>query len=117
MSAVVALDANVFVRRTRIIGTRLDIYSAWEPSTPFGGHSTITSEETPEGVKWFGRVGTERLPKELDALPARSEARFTAVREWQRNRYRRAYELIVAAFPEAAAGREAMGEIEVVAIA
>jgi hypothetical protein len=96
----------MLVRRHTIIGTNIHIYRVWAPRN---GHGTIT---TINGA-WMGRVGTEALPAALDALPYGAE-RCAAVRAWQQAQYDAAYAAILAAHPEAAAGRRDMGEIEVV---
>ena len=42
------------IHKIRIIGTSTVVYSAWEPSSVMGPHSTITTFDG----SWFGRVGT-----------------------------------------------------------
>ncbi len=84
---------EVVVTRSAMYGGGF-VYEAWEPSGPFGGHSTIT---TLRGEKWYGSIASRRLPPELEALPARSEERFTRVRAW-----RLAQETIARAFIRAA---------------
>lgn len=96
------------VQATKIIGTRVTVYTAWEPND---GHSTITYLE--DG-KCYGRVGTGRLPEALDKLKPYSDERYNAVKAWFADQYRRAYKLICDVYPEAAQGRPEMGEIEVV---
>jgi hypothetical protein len=66
-----------------------------------------------EGDRLFGRLGTDRLPASIDALPAMSEERSRQVNAWREAVYTDAYELIIKAFPEAATGRRDMGAIEV----
>lgn len=89
---------------TNLIGSETRIASAWEP---YAGHSTIMSLD---GER-MGRVGTEPVPAELDALPARSTERMDAVRAWQRERDERAYAAILAERPEFANGERRHGEI------
>jgi hypothetical protein len=104
----VRVDAYL-VQRYRILGTPCFVYQAWAPipGLVFGGpYSTITSD----GGDWWGRLGTERLGPDLDALP-RGEERVAAVRAWQQANDDRAYAIILRAFPEAAEGRRDMGEI------
>lgn len=102
---------EIKVRATRILGTSAVVLSAWVPGKLCGEHHTVTTF----GDDWYGRVGTERLPAELDAL--RGEERSRAVRAWQERKYLAAYKLIGEAFPELdariAAGRWAMGEVEI----
>lgn len=96
------------VHKTRIIGTKLTVFSVWEP---YAGHTTTM---TIDGQR-CGRVGSRLLPAELNALRAMSEERYVAVKAWHAAQYGEAYAAIVAAHPEAAEGRRDMGEIEVVA--
>ena len=99
------------VRRFRILGTATWVHQAWAPMDGFrfgGPFSTIAHEEG----RWWGQVGTDRLPTELDALP-RGEERIARVHAWQDANYERAYELIERAFPEAVGGRHSMGDITV----
>jgi len=100
-----------------IIGTDLMIYSAWEPSCwlPEGGHAHSSLQHI-DGVL-MGRVGMRRLPAALEALPAFSDARLTAVQAWEGEQEHEAYAAIVAAFPEAAFGRRSSGEISLSAVA
>jgi hypothetical protein len=107
-------DGTVIVE-TQIIGTKLFSVDAWTPCpvlengrSDTSGFSTIT---TIEGA-WYGRIGTERLPADLDAL--KGETRYSAVKVWQQAQYSRAYWAIIAAYqmPEGALGcSSSMGEI------
>ena len=66
------------------------VYSVWEPTNgPTGNHSTITTI----GDKWYGRVGTRRLPSDIDAIPV-GEKRFAAVAEHHKAQYDLSYDLI-----------------------
>lgn len=97
------------IRRIQVIRhvyARLTVYSAWEP---YAGHTTSTHIN---GVR-YGRVGTSPLPANLDALKPLSDERYSSVRAWYRAEYQRAYDAIIAAYPEATAGTCDMGEIEV----
>lgn len=96
------------IHRTRVVGTRRVIFSAWEPSRYAGPHHTVM---TIEG-RVCGRLGTQTLPEELARMP-RSDERVVAVREWQTLRHEEAYAAIVAAHPEVAGGERRCGEIEV----
>ena len=103
-----ATTARIAVTRTNIIGTRFQVHDAWVQDDGGRSFGTIT---TIDG-RWFGRIGTERLPREIDALPVYSEERAVAYRRWRDNTYAGAYALIRCAFPEAAEGTEDMGRIE-----
>jgi len=105
---------DVIVNRFRIIGTRTLVYQAlerWSSENGIGSHSSLTSVDGRDG--WYGRVGTKRLPANLDALPAMTQERFDAVDAWHGQEYDRAYAAIIAAYPEAEGGRRRMGEIEI----
>lgn len=99
------------VKRTRILGTNAVSFTALVPSALASGHSTLTSFD--DGTGWWGQVGTDRLPAELAALPGGSDERIARVREWHEEQYKLAYDLIIAAYPEAANGSRSMGEITI----
>jgi hypothetical protein len=105
---------GLIVERYNIIGTRRWVYDAWEPSERNGempfSHSTI---RTVDG-RWMGRIGTRRLPAELEALPAYSSERARAVGAFHEAQYEEAYAAIIAAFPAAEHGCRSMGEIATV---
>lgn len=86
--------SKIIVEKTRIIGTKCDVYSAWE--VDHGDHSTI---QHIDGVR-YGRVGTRRLPAELEALPARTQERSDAVRAFHAKQYQEAYLAIYEKHPE-----------------
>ena len=98
------------VIRTRIIGTKMDVYSAWEPapSHPAPSHSTITYDA--QGRKW-GRIGCNPLPAELDAIKPYSDDRIEQVSSWHAANYARAYSLIAEHLPAPCAFNQSMGEI------
>jgi len=98
---------NIKVTVTRIIGTKVTVYTAWEP---YAGHSTFTHID---GVR-YGQVGTAPLPAQLNKLPAMSEERYVQVKAWINAQYQRAYAIIKVAHPEAVDGRPDMGQLEVV---
>ena len=102
------------VIRSEIIGTRMVVLSAWEPSVRLGsithGHATIT---TLDGA-CYGRIGTRRLPAELEALPAMSAVRSAAVGAWQQAQYGEAVAAILAQYPGAIDGVTSMGEITII---
>jgi hypothetical protein len=77
----------VLIKKYRITGTNIWIYSAWVPTELIGAHLTITFVEGEP----FGRVGTLTNSEE---------------------EYEAAYELIIDEHPEAAAGKKDAGEIE-----
>lgn len=97
---------SAVVRATQLIGTSTVILSAWEPTGSndlFGAksHSTISSLGGLFGEKFFGQVGTERLPADLAALPRGAE-RIEKVTAFQKAREAEAIDLILSAFPEIA---------------
>ena len=84
-------------------------YSAWVPSAYAGIHTTLM---TIDG-KCHGKVSTERLPADIEAMVG--TARYAAVKKWHASRRDVAYRAIESACPEARAGRpDGCGEIEVV---
>lgn len=101
----------MIVVRTRVVGTRIDIYSVWEPSAVIGQHAVITSAKS---GGWLGRVGTRALPAGL-ATQAQSPERAKTVRAWFAQEYEEAYAAILAACPQVAFGNRRGGEIEVTA--
>lgn len=107
------LPCGAIIERYGIIGTTTAVYAAHRPAPAYQGFS---SWQTIDG-QTCGRIGTERLPPELESLPARTMERFAAVQAWQEDRYAEAYRLIFEAFPEAktppvAGGyRQSMGEV------
>jgi len=105
-----SLEGGVVVKRYNIITTDLWCYRAYEPSSIMGAHSTIT---TIDG-KWYGEIGSRRLPGWMDAMPSGDE-RSRVVGEYIEANYEQEYALIVRAFPEAANGRRSMGEISIYA--
>ena len=105
----VILD-RLLVRRYRILGTRFWVHDAWAPIDryiPGGPFGTVTHAND----RWWGRLGTERdRPPEIDALPARSDERISAVQAWHEERYQHAYALLLRAFPTAFYGQRSLGE-------
>jgi hypothetical protein len=77
----------VLVKKYRITGTNVWMYSAWVPTELMGAHHTITFVEG----EVFGKVGTLTNTEE---------------------EYEAAYELIIDEYPEAATGKKDKGEIE-----
>lgn len=116
MDTRLTADGTV-VQRIQIIGTPIVVFSAWRPVN--GGLSTgceMFTSLTTFDDQWFGQVGHQRLPAELDALPAYSDERAIAVHSWHERLYQWAYEEIMSAFPDAGDpdGRRDMGEIFIV---
>lgn len=101
------------VQKIQIIGTQLFVFSAWRPVAGLGAACEAFSSLTETDGQWLGQIGRQRLPAELDALPAYTDQRATAVQQWHQRLYQWAYEEIVTAFPEAAGGHRDMGEISV----
>ena len=84
-------------------------YSAWEPIQLTDSYWTVREI----GGDRFGKVGTRRIPEEIDALPVYSMHRIEAVEDWYASQRERAFRAIVAAHSEAARGRRCShGEIE-----
>ena len=111
----VTVEVNgLYVRRTRIGGTEIYAYDVYSPN--YKNYSTVSYCSVIEGIS-VGKVGTSNtIPAEIDALPARSEARLIAYRAWRDAEYQVAYNAILAAFPELATNpnaRRDMGSIEV----
>jgi hypothetical protein len=98
------LSNGVIVRRFNVLTTRTWVYEALEPRTT---HHTI---ETVEG-RQYGRIGSQDLPAELDALKPMSDERYTRVHAWIESENRRSYASIHEAFPEAHNGVEHDGEV------
>lgn len=85
------------VRKTQIAGTRITVFSAYEPSSEYGQHSTISTI----GGAWYGQVNTKYTPTELTInLKSASNERFVAVRHWYSAQYELSYAIIFAAYPE-----------------
>jgi len=80
---------TIKVRGTRIIGTDVTVYEAYEPSSVTGPHSTIT---TIDG-EWYGKIATRRLPDDINAIPVGPE-RSAAVYAFHNQRYAEAYSAI-----------------------
>ena len=70
------MEEQIIIRHHRVIGTQIDVLVAWEPATWYS-HSTVTYIDD----VLHGRVGTRRIPAEIDALD-RGEERTNAVWEW-----------------------------------
>ena len=82
---------TIVVSRVPILTTGIVVFTAWVPSGLMANHSTITRFEEIDPNTWFGKIGTERLTAELDALPAYSDERMEAVKEFHGKQYEFAY--------------------------
>lgn len=86
-----------------VIGTNYIVYNVYEPSIPvragaFYGHSTITHVEVDGKIQVYGRIGTNDLTPEINALPAMTDDRSTAVRAFMQTHCDRAVNLIYAKY-------------------
>lgn len=90
---------NVVVRATRIIGTKLVVFSAWEPSAMMGKHRTITTFDGDS--EWYGQIGSRPLPADIEVLKGGSPERSEALRQFRQAQQIEAFGAIRAAFPEA----------------
>ena len=87
-------------------------YAAWIPAKPWGEYSCVTSTCVPMAERHYGRLGSEQLPAELEALPICTDERMAAVTAWMAGVYANAYRVIEAAYPECVGrGRRSYGEI------
>jgi hypothetical protein len=84
------------VTRVRLLGLDRYRYTAYEPSSLFGPHHTITHHE---GL-CYGRIGTRAIPTEVKAMAGGSVERVAACRAWRVAQAEEAYGLIREAFPE-----------------
>lgn len=102
---------NTKVTKTRILGTQLDVYTAWEPSIIAGNHSTITFFED----KCYGKIGTNPDKTLYEKYPPGTQERFDMVNKAYEEQYNRAYELIYQEYPQLKTipHKKFMGEIEV----
>jgi len=95
-----ALDSDELklVYGFRVIGTDSWTVAAYEPSSIAGPHSSIHSFDWIDQVlrisSYWGRIGTRRLPADLEALPARSQERLDAVRAHKASEYEEAHAII-----------------------
>lgn len=87
------------------IGGRLASLSVWEPerhdNAKDGRHGTIQSfPREGGGWKYWGRLGTNWLTPEIEAMPMGTEERRRAVWDYFQWLYAKAYAIILAAYPE-----------------
>ncbi len=92
------MNDTLHIEATRIAGTDIIDYSAWEPTEGNYFSATHSTIQCIDGVL-MGRVGTNRLPAHLDALPARTTSRALAVSAFHQGLYYRAYVAILAQYP------------------
>ncbi len=92
---------NYVAQKTRIIGTKCDVYRAREPGSVMNTHGSITTI----GGIWFGEVPTRTLPEELNEL--RGAERTIAIDAWRKGIEAEAYAVITEAFPEVNIGSKA----------
>lgn len=93
-------DKELLVQRVPIITSSTVVFSVYEKTeSPLeaGGHSTITTFDGRDG--WYGRLGTRRLPAEVNSIPV-GEERFEVVRAWARVQHDEAYRAILTVYPE-----------------
>lgn len=84
------------IERTKIIGTNLYVFTAWECDDEHCQHSTIKHI----GDVRYGQVSSRRLPAYIEAIPLGSDARLAAVSAWQAGRDAAERRLIESIFPE-----------------
>lgn len=107
----ISLDGHCYrVHRYNILTTIHVIYAVYEPGANWYTHSTLHHD----GSEYLGRLGTRTLPPDIDALPAMSDARIEAVREYHQMQYNLAYQVILTAYPHLSNYPHVcdMGEIE-----
>lgn len=106
------LADGTVIQKYNIIGTDGWTFEAGVPVESFAecGYKSFTRSE--DG-RLLAILGSECLPKDLDALPAYSDERSAAVKSWHDGIYANAYAKIVEAFPEAAVGRREYGRLSV----
>lgn len=110
---IAEIDGKTYiVQRYRILGTKCYVHVAYAKVDTFL-ENDFTTLNNDDKFGWLGQIGSERLPAELKALPALTDERQQAVRQWREERYQEAYKAILEAFPEAAYGTVSMGQVEI----
>jgi len=106
------LADGTVVQKYQIIGTYGWTFEAGVPVQSFSdsGYGSFTRDES---GNLLAQLGSERLPKDIDDLPAYSHERSVAFRAWLDEKCENAYSKIVEAFPEAAVGRREYGRLSV----
>lgn len=104
----VQLEDGKVVHAIRMALSDNVLLSVWEPETRGlpSSHSTITTI----GGRWFGRLGCRRYESDL---PYGSDERIADVNAFHAEQYAEAVAIIEAMYPEAAHGRQSMGEVSV----
>ena len=101
---------GIIVHKFNIGCTHRFVYNAWEPSSYFGNHSTVTSFNG----KCYGRIGTNPDKSLFEHLEPCSLDRHHAVNNAYQQQYDRAIKYINEAYPETRDGQITdMGEIEI----
>lgn len=106
------LRDGTVVRKYKTIGTCRWTFEAAVPVESFS-ESGYSSFSRGEDGQLLAILGSERLPAEIDALPALSDERSLVVRGYRAVCCGRAYAKIAEAFPEAAVGRREYGRLSV----
>ncbi len=83
---------EVKISISKIIGTGVTVYEAWTPTS--GDHSTIRSFSD-DSRRW-GKIGTGKLPMEIEDLAVASQQRIDAVAAWQESNNLLAFAYIIA---------------------
>ena len=102
---------DITIQRTKSIGTKLVMFSAWKlanQSYTEPGYSTIT---TINGLL-YGQIGTEYTPRHV-LVHRNTPEWFAAYDGWRKSTYNEAYNVIVAEHEEAKPGKRDMGQIEI----
>lgn len=88
---------EVVVRRRRIPGSRRFRFSAYVPSRTGGEHCSVIPDKT---KGWLGRIGSEKLPSHVAALPGFTDKRRDEVKSFHARVYRKAYKAILDQRPD-----------------
>lgn len=95
------MTRELIVQRIPIITSSTVVFTVYEkadhPLEAGGTHSTIMTFDGRDG--WYGRLGTRRLPNEINVIPVGKE-RFTSVDAFHRAQYEEAYRAILDSYPE-----------------
>lgn len=106
MKILTTPNGPVMVEKTKMMGGDWYTFSAWEPGDLFGVHGTLTHAE---GRCW-GQIGTRATPG-IEKLTAGSPERIALVVASGKAQRAEAHAYILAAFPEAAAGKPGTGSL------
>lgn len=94
------MSDKIRVHSYKIIGTKIRVYAAWEPTSPGGGHTTVSFGLFPDDERQYGTVTSRGLPPEITALPGGSPERINAVLLYQTKLNAIAFNAITAVHPE-----------------